>query len=98
MQEGDHKYAMKPRKAFLLSSLFYCKHSKIEIILGMDANLDITSKDIEALCANTGVVQIAIHKRPHLTPLQTYDRGKIRCMEIILTSPKATEATNPMGY
>ena len=53
MQENNHKYPTKPQKAFLHDieqSILSQTQQNVEIILGMDANSDITSKDIETLC------------------------------------------------
>jgi hypothetical protein len=101
LQDDDHQFATKPRKAFLVDierSILDQSQQDTEIIVGLDANSDITSSDIETLCANTGLVQIAIHKHPHLVPPRTYDRGKDRCMDIMLMSAKPTEETKATGY
>ena len=62
MQEDDHPNATKPRQAFmkdLEKSIVDQLRQDVTIIAGMDANSDITSAEIEKLCANTGLIQIA---------------------------------------
>ena len=101
MQEDDHPNATKPRQAFmqdLEKSIVDQLRQDVTIIVGMDANSDITSAEIEKLCANTGLIQIACKKHPNLIPPRTYDRGNDRCMDIMLTSPPATDATTHTGY
>ena len=49
MQEDDHKNATKPRKAFMHDieqSILHQSQQNVGIILGMDANSNITSKEI----------------------------------------------------